>query len=184
MMVSMLHANRARVLLDFGRTVGGWQSAQTSVDCLRDIDVTPTVAEASIKARGILCRALAMLLDEPGGTDLAPDWIARATDSTEEALALVRSSGYRAPWLADFARYGAKIYRICQPHFLGEFIREWATGDGPLAGDETLKREMSQELLLAKAELEQRVRLRPHDTGHVQRALATLASFQRAEALL
>lgn len=181
---SMLHANRARVLLDLGRSIGGWQSAVNAVDFLKNLDLVGPVAEASIKARGILCHSLAMLLDEPGGIELAQDWIATATDSTEEALSLIRSSGYRAPWLADFVRYGAKIYRICQPHFLGEFIREWTTGDGPLTDDDVLRKEMSRELLLAKAELEQRVRLRPHDTEHVQRAISTLSSLQRAEAAL
>lgn len=184
LMASMLHANRARVLLNSGRAACGRESAQLAVDDLRDIEVVPAVAEASIKARGILCHALAILLDEPDGVDPAQDWIATATNSTEEALALIRSSGYRAPWLADFARYGAKIYRTCQPHFLGEFIREWTTGDGPLAGDEILKKEMFAELILAKAELEQRVRLRPHDTGHVQHAISTLSTLQRAEAEL
>lgn len=184
LLASMLHANRARVLLDLGRSIGGWRSAGTAVDFLKNLDPVGPVAEASIKARGILCHALAMLLDEPGGIELAHDWIATATDSTEEALALIHRSGYRAPWLADFVRYGAKIYRVCQPHFLGEFIREWITGDGPLAADDVLKKEMSRELLFAKAELEHRVRLRPHDTEHVQRAISTLSSLQRAEAAL
>ncbi len=181
LMASMLHANRARVLLDLGRTVDGWQSARAAVDFLKDLEPSGTVAESSIKSRGILCRALALLLDEPGGIELAKDWIALATDSTEEALALVRASGYRGAWVADLVRYGAKIYRVCQPHFLGEFIREWTTADGPLAGDEPLKREMTNELLLAKADLEHRIRLRPHDTDHVERAMATLTSLQRAE---
>ena len=184
LLASMLHVNRARVFLALGRSIDGWQSAGFALEVLKNLDPIGPVAEASIKARGILCHALAILLDEPGGIKLTQDWIATATDSTEEALALIRSSGYRAPWLADFVRYGAKIYRICQPHFLGEFIREWTTSDGPLAGDEVLKKEMFCELLLAKAELEHRVRLRPHDTGHVQRALSTLSSLQSAEAAL
>ncbi|MBK1815946.1 hypothetical protein JIN84_09970 [Luteolibacter yonseiensis] len=184
LLASMSHANRARVLLDLGRSVGGWSSAGIAVDFLKGLDPTGPVAEASIKARGILCHSLAMLLDEPGGIELAQDWIATATNSAEEALALIRSSGYRAPWLADFVRYGAKIYRTCQPHFLGEFIREWTTGEGPLADDAVLKKEMSRELLLAKAELELRVRARPHESEHVRRAISTLSSLQRAEAAL
>lgn len=184
LMGSMLHANRARVLLDLGRTVDGWQSACAAVDSLKNLAPSGIVAEASIKARGILCRALAMLLDEPGGIDLAKDWIALATDSAEEALALVRSSSYEGEWVADLVRYGAKIYRVCQPHFLGEFIREWMTGDGPLAGNESLKREMANELLFAKAELGHRVVLHSHDTGYVEKAMIVLASIQRAEGVL
>lgn len=181
LMASMLHANRAKILLDLGRTIGGWRSAQIAVDFLKNLEPSAAVAEASIKSRGILCHALAMLLDEPNGTDLAKDWIATATDSAEEALALVRSTGYRGAWVADLVRYGAKIYRVCQPHFLGEFIREWTTGLGPLAGDEALKREMANELLLAKADLERRVMLHPHKTEQVERAMKTLRSIQNAE---
>ena len=124
---------------------------------------------------------MAALLDEPGGAGLENDWIAQATDATEEALAIARSTGYRSPWLADLVRYGAEIYRVCQPHFLAGFIREWATGDGPLAGDEALKRQMACELLLAKADSEQRVRTRPHETEFVLREMKTLASLQIAQ---
>lgn len=181
LMASMLHANRARVLLDLGRSIDGWQSACAAVELLKNLEPSGSVAEASIKAWGILCFALATLLDEPGGIDLAKDWIAVATDSAEDALALVRSSGYEGEWVAGLVRYGAKIYRVCQPHFLGEFIREWMTGDGPLADNGSLKREMANELLLAKAELEQRVLLHAHDAGYVGQAMKVLASIQRAE---
>ena len=181
LMASMLHANRARVLLDLDRTIGGWKSAQLAVDLLQNLEPSPIVAEASIKSRGILCRALAMLLDEPGGIDLANDWIALATDSIEEALAFVRSSRYRGPWIADLVRYGAKIYRNCQPHFLGEFIREWTTGDGFLAGDTNFQREMANELLLATADLERRVRSQPHQTALVAAEIKTLVSLQTAQ---
>ena len=181
LMASMLPANRARVLLDLDHTIAGWKSAQLAVDFLRNLEPSPIVAEASIKSRGILCRALAMLLDEPGGIHLANDWIAVATDSIEEALAFVRSSDYRGPWVADLVRYGAKIYRNCQPHFLGEFILEWATGDGFLAGDINLQREMANELLLATADLERRVRSQAHQTARVEAEIKILVSLQIAQ---
>ena len=181
LLASMLHANRARILLDSRRAVEGWTNARLAVDLLKNQKPSAITSEASIKARGILCRALAMLLDESGGTDLENDWIARATDATEEALALVRSSGYQGAWVADLVRYGARIYRVCQPHFLGEFIREWTTADGPLAGDESLKREMTNEILLATADLEHRVRLHPHETELVAQAMKTLFSLQIAQ---
>ena len=184
LVASMLHANRARVLLEIGRTVDGWHDAQFSVTFLEGLEPVAVVTEAAILARGILCRALALLLDEPRGAEEAEDWIALATDSVEEALALVRSSGYRGIWVADLARYGARIYRICQPHFLGEFLREWLTAGGPLVGNSELKCEMANELLLARVDLERRVRLNPHETDFVQRAIATLLSLQLAEAEL
>jgi hypothetical protein len=168
-------------LLELGRISEGWRDSQLAVTLLEGIEPDQVVTEAAIKARGILCRALALLLDEPRGAEQAEDWIARATDSAEEALAMVRSSDYRGIWIADLVRYGARIYRVCQPHFLGEFIREWMSPDGPLAGNEALKCEMANELLLARADLERRVRLNPHDTEWVQRAIGTLLSLQLAE---
>lgn len=184
LMASMLHANRARMLLELGRTMDGWRDSQLAMSFLEGLEPVAVVTESAIKARGIHCHALALLLDEPGGADLPGDWIARATDATEEALALVRSSGYRGIWVADLVRYGARIYRICQPHFLGEFIHEWLTADGPLAENDGLKREMSRELLLAKEDLEKRVQLHAHDTEWVERAIQTLRSLQMAESAL
>jgi hypothetical protein len=184
MLTSMLHANRARVLLDLGRTVDAWHDSQRAVSLLTGLEPVVPVIEAAIQARGILCRALAQLLDEPRGAEQAEDWIARATDATEEALALARASGYRGVWIADLVRYGARIYRICQPHFLGEFIRECLTVDGPLAENDELKREMARELLLAQADLEKRVQLHAHETEWVERAIQTLRSLQMAESAL
>jgi tetratricopeptide (TPR) repeat protein len=184
LMASMLHANRARVLLEIGSFIDGWRDAKMAVAYLNGLEPAAVVTDAAIQARGILCRALALLLDEPRGAEQAGDWIAVATDSAEEALALVRSSGYRGVWVADLVRYGARIYRICQPHFLGEFLCEWITADGPLAGNSELKCEMANLLLLARADLERRVRQQPHETEFVQRATATLLSIQLAEAEL
>jgi len=181
LLTSMLHANRARVLLDDSRTIEGWRDSQRAVEILDGLEPAAVVAEAAIRARAILCRALAELLDEPRGAEQAQDWIARATDAAEEALALARASGDRGPWVADLVRYGAHIYRICQPHFLGEFILEWTGAGGPLAGNQALRREMANELLLARAGLESRVRLAPHDTEFVARSIQILLSLQVAE---
>lgn len=178
---SMLHANRARVLLEMGRTVEAWRDSRAAVHFLAGLAPAPIVLEAGIRARGIRCRALALVLDEPAGAEKEEDWIAAATDSAEEALALVRSTGYRGAWVADLVRYGAKIYRICQPHFLGEFLSEWLGPDSPLAHDAGLRQEMRGELLLAQADLEREVRRAPHDTAKVGRAIAILKSLQRAE---
>ncbi|MES2474793.1 MAG: tetratricopeptide repeat protein [Verrucomicrobiota bacterium] len=180
LLASMLHANRARILLDLDRTIEGWRDSQSALDCLADIEPAESIAEAAIKARGIHCRALAMLLDEPDGLSLETSWIARATDAVEEALLLVKSSHYRSDWITDLVKYGAKIYRVCQPHFLAEFIRDWTR---PFAtdSDASLVQSLTHELLLAKADLERRIRQRPHDTPFVEKELRTLASLQRAE---
>lgn len=181
MLTSMLHANRARVLLELARPIDAWRDAQMAVAILEGLEPIPPVIEAAIQARGILCRALALLLDEPRGAEQEEDWIARATDAAEEALALARTSGYRGAWIADLVRYGARIYRICQPHFLGEFIREWMAASGPLAENDALNQEMTRELQLAQTDLEKRVRLHAHETEWVERAILTLRSLQTAE---
>lgn len=178
---SMLHANRARVLLEMGSTVAAWRDSRVAVNLLTDLAPAPVVVEAGICARGIRCRALAMLLDESDGSEKEEDWIAAATDSAEEALALVRATGYRGTWVADLIRFGAKIYRICQPHFLGEFLSEWLGPHGPLAADGALRQEMRGEILLAQAELERNVLRASDDTDKVQRAMVTLDSLQRAD---
>jgi tetratricopeptide (TPR) repeat protein len=184
LMGSMLHANRARVLLAVGRIAEGWQDSQTAVSLLEGLEPAPVVTEAAIKSRGILCQALALMLDEPCGTGEEVDWIARATDSVEEALAMARESSYRGAWIADLVRYGARIYRICQPQFLGEFVREWMDSSSPLSENHELKRELANELLLGRADLERRVRRNSHETERVQRAVTTLLSLQLAEAEL
>jgi tetratricopeptide (TPR) repeat protein len=178
LLASMLHGNRAKLLLDTGYAFEGWKDAEMSVERLRHLITTEDIAEVSIKARGILCRALAMVLDDPEAMKQAGDWIAKATDAVEEALALVRSFDYRGTWTDDLVRYGAKIYRICQPQFLSEFLCEWLVGEGPLATNTALKKDMDQELVLAMAELHRRVVSQSHDTEFVHRSMEILGSMQ------
>lgn len=174
-LTAMLSANRARVLLDHQQPLPAWENACASVAALRGVNVP----SAAIKARSLQCRALALLLDEPGGLDHLGDWIALATDAAEEALMLVKTTGYLDVWVADLVRYGAKIYRTCQPQFLTEFLTDWLI-DGPLSNDSTLRREMHHELLLAQMELEQRVLSAPQETDYVQGQTRILKSLQRA----
>jgi tetratricopeptide (TPR) repeat protein len=176
----MLRVNRARFLLDQGAAIEGWKDARVALALLSPLRKSGPVPEAEIKARSIHCRALAMLLDEPGGVELVEDWIAEATDSVEEALALVRRSGYSDEWVPDLVRYGAKIYLACQPQFLGEFLTEWLAGDGPLAADAELRGEMKNVLLIAQLEVERKVLLLPQDTEFVEKQMRILKSLQRA----
>ncbi len=177
LLASMLHGNRARLLLDQGNLLDGWRDSQSAVALTTPADAAGESAVAAIQARGIHCRALAMLLDDTARDGLEPDWIARATDLVEEALAVVRTSGYQGKWIDSLIRYGARIYRVCQPHFLIEFIRESL----PLATDNELRRLLSVELLLAKVDLERRVREQPHDNALVARETRLLANLQRLE---
>lgn len=87
-------------------------------------------AEQSLHARHLLARALCTWLDGDRKTpDLTDDWIATATDTVEEALALERH--WRRKGVAhlrslalELFQLGLEVYRVCQPHFLAEFILE------------------------------------------------------------
>ncbi len=178
LLASMFHANRARFLIGENEGKAAWHDARRAVDILRDAGTEPAVLLAGAKARGIQCRALALLLDEPDGLRETGDWIAEATDSAEEALRMAGRHGCTEPWVEDLVRYGAKIYRVCQPQFLGDFLCEWLAGD--FAGG-ALREEMRVELLLARADVEGRVLIAPHDTGFVEKQVRILQSIRKAE---
>ncbi len=178
-MACMLRVNRARLMISSGRPLDAWQEAKEGIRLLRPLDLTVETSRAGIQARSIQCRALAMLLDEPGGPEKVGDWIAEATDSAEEALALVRASGFRDQWVSDLVRYGARIYQACQPQFLGEFLVEWLAGNGPLSGDEILKEEMKGMLWLAVVEAERKVLSALHETEFVEKQTRIVKALQQ-----
>ena len=88
------------------------------------------MAEISIKARHILCQAIARLLDDNDSTKSATsDWINEATDAVDEGLALAREWEQRGidqfrPQACELFRFGARVYQAYQPHFLSEFLLE------------------------------------------------------------
>ncbi len=177
---AMLHANRARHRTEES-PAAACEDARRAVERLRTLPETPVVAGAKVRAGAILCRALARMLGEP---ERVGDWIAVATDAAEEALAVVRRHQLREPLAADLVRYGALIYRKCQPHFLGEYLCDWLAGDGPLAGDEALKDEMRNELLAARLDVERRVLVAPHETAFVEKQARILDKLREAESAL
>ncbi|BCU77317.1 hypothetical protein [Luteolibacter sp. LG18] len=178
-LAAMATINRARVLLDAGRVEDGWREAAAGVAALRPQEPGDgLIAQTGIRARAVLCRALALLAETPEGTASAGDWIATATDAAEEALAIVKRSGLHDPAVPDLVRYGARIYRVCQPQFLAEFIHEWVGAEGPLAGDPGLREEMQGVILLARAEAETRLRTAPHDDEVAQRELRILRTLE------
>lgn len=177
-MRSMCHVNRARVLLDLGRAEEGWREAHAGVEILRGMEPGDgLVSQAGVRGRSVLCRALAALVEEPEGAARFDDWIAEATDVAEEALAIVKRTGLEDPSVPDLVRYGAKIYRACQPQFLGEFVAEWLAPESPLAGDAKLREEMRQVLLLARADAEARLLTAPHDDELAQREIRILKAL-------
>ena len=184
LLAAMFHSNRGRWYLSRGETIAALDDVRVAVAVLSSVAMDqPEVARVGVMARGVFCRALAALLEVPGGTGLSEDWIAEATDAAEEALALVKHHGFSGELVSDLVRYGALIYRACQPHFLGEFVCEWLSVEG-LRGDGVLRREMLDSLAFARAQAESRVLGASHDDEHVARQAALVRSFQSAEARL
>jgi len=84
-------------------------------------------AEISLKARHVLCRAAAELLEEWREPGRAAALAAEATDSVEDGLRLGRHWGRKGefrfdPLVLDLFRFGGRVYQRYQPQFLGEFI--------------------------------------------------------------
>lgn len=82
-------------------------------------------AEAALKARTILCQAIAELLT----ADPAAELVNAATETLEEGMELVRHWAARGetcfrPMLAEFFRFGVAVYWAHLPQFLAEFVLE------------------------------------------------------------
>jgi tetratricopeptide (TPR) repeat protein len=184
LLVAMFHGNRARWCLSKGEPAVALADARLAIRVLTPVSLErPEVARAAVLARGVICRVLAALLEMPDGAELSSDWIAEATDATEEALALVKRHGFVGELVADLVRYGALIYRTCQPQFLGEFVCEWLSVNA-LWGDASLRQEMLGSLQFARAQAEARLLGAPHDDDHVARQTRLIRGLLAAEAAL
>lgn len=88
------------------------------------------MAEVALKARHVVCQAIArQLADGSTPPERVPDLVAVATDAVDEGLSIARhwerngSDKFRG--LAyDLVRFGGRVYRLYQPHFFEEFVRE------------------------------------------------------------
>jgi len=90
----------------------------------------PAPAELSLQGRHLLAHSLVTWLDSSKkGPGLAEDWIGDTTDTVEEALSVMRHweqqgfTGLR-PLAGELFALGLHVYRVCQPHFFGEFLIE------------------------------------------------------------
>jgi tetratricopeptide (TPR) repeat protein len=79
-----------------------------------------------LQSRHLLCRAIAFLVDLG---QVPEDWITETTDAVDEGMALARhwrqlGETCLREMETQLFRFGALIYRMCQPHFLAEFVLE------------------------------------------------------------
>ena len=174
---AMLKSNRARFLNEAHQSSEAWKDSLDAIRIFDGIEQQEEALVAGIKARATACRALALILDEPGGHEKVGDWIAVATDLIEDALDRARLSDLREPWVDDLVRFGAKIYRVCQPQFLGQFLTEWLA----VGNDSGLIEEMQDELRLARLDLGKRVLISSEDTEFVESQTKILVTLQNAE---
>jgi hypothetical protein len=102
------------------------------------------MAETGLKARHVLCQAVAGLLGEKGQSDFAKDeLLAEATNAVDAGMTLARhweqsGAGPLRPLARELFRFGARAYQMYQPHFLNEFLLENldpAQSSGAFAGD-------------------------------------------------
>ncbi|TLD71110.1 hypothetical protein FEM03_09355 [Phragmitibacter flavus] len=119
------------VLLNRANLLHRKEPLQSRDDCLRVLTLTtdlerrePLAAEASLKARHLLCQVLTQL-----PPDTALDWVTEATDAVDDGMALARywrqHGETRLEGVSrELFRFGLIVYRLWQPHFLSDFILE------------------------------------------------------------
>jgi tetratricopeptide (TPR) repeat protein len=86
-------------------------------------------AETGLKARHILCRAIAFQIADRAVTIAREDLVAAATDAVDDGMKLTRhweargESRFRE-LAVELFQFGARAYQMHQPHFLTEFLLE------------------------------------------------------------
>jgi len=120
--------NRANLLLDLARCPEAATTARAALTLATAHKRSDAIdADLALKTRRALCDALGQLLVAPGADQDA--LATEASDLTDDALALIRHWTGRGeisfqPLALRFFHYGTQLYRLHQPHFLAEFIRE------------------------------------------------------------
>jgi hypothetical protein len=101
-------------------------------------------AEIGLKARHILCQAIAgRLAENDFSAEAKAEWVAEATDAVDDGLTLAQSWEQRGvtqfrSLARELFRFGARVYQIFQPQFLNEFLLEQldpAQSSGAFAAD-------------------------------------------------
>jgi tetratricopeptide (TPR) repeat protein len=127
--LSCAHLNRGHAFLN-SEQAKCEQARQDAFSALRlagEFERSESLAaRIGLQARHLLCRAIAHQAD---CGEVSEDWIGETTDAVDDGMALARhwrragESGLE-DIEAELFRFGALIYRLCQPHFLTEFLLE------------------------------------------------------------
>jgi tetratricopeptide (TPR) repeat protein len=127
--VSMNHAN-ALLQSEPPNPAQAYESACKAITCSQGGERQHLrSAEVGLKARYILCQALALLLEAEQDNRRRDELFAQATDAVDEGMELVRHWNATGSPLSqtiahDLFRFGARVYQAYQPHFLTEFLLE------------------------------------------------------------
>jgi tetratricopeptide (TPR) repeat protein len=120
--------NRANLLSDLGRSHDAQLAAREALDLAAPHERNDLVdADLGLKARRTLCDALGQLIVQPGADQ--PALAREASDLVEAGLQLAgywtaRGGPHPHELALRLFRFGARLYRINQPHFLVEFLEE------------------------------------------------------------
>ena len=168
-------------------------SANEAVQLLTDLEESDLLAaEAALKARHVLCRALAHLLNDATATGAPPeDLVSEATDVVDEGMENARLweqrgvKGFRS--LAnDLFHFGSRVYQAHQPHFLPDFVLESldpARAPGAMPDSREMHATAMVALRSALGEI-QRNSFSAINTPRYERALAILEELRITEARL
>jgi tetratricopeptide (TPR) repeat protein len=104
------------------------EQALARVEALEQAD--PACAEVALKARHVVCQAVAHELSTPSDdAQRTTDAVHAATDMADDGLRLIRLWEQRGvaafrELSDDLFGFGARVYAAYQPHFLEEFVRD------------------------------------------------------------
>jgi tetratricopeptide (TPR) repeat protein len=141
----------------------------------------PAMSEMSLRIRFILVMTLDERMRRNGAAQ--PELIAEATDAIDDGLSLARlleTNGI--PQLRPLAfrlfRLGTQLYRLHQPHFLGEFVVENLSLPA-FAADANFQSAAGEEIDLALAAVQRPQTLAPGSAA-MERLLETVRSLREA----
>jgi tetratricopeptide (TPR) repeat protein len=126
--------NKANLLATEKTTAAAQQAYLAAQEVLARVagaeEKNVTEAELGLKARHILCQAIASLLMQTDlGEPVRISLIGEGTDLVEAGIGLARrweQQGFRQfrTLAQELFRFGARVYQTYQPHFLSEFLLE------------------------------------------------------------